>query len=557
MGIPIEFPSSPSPRFTPSHSAKPSWSFASSHSNGYHHYPLQHQHYHLSSSSSSSAAVATASSSSSTSTSSYSSRNSQLNYQHDTTQPPLSTFAYVPPPPTIWGISAASHGNTSTNSMSQLVESPLPISPSSAYVPFPALAEPVAWTRGSRVEAATGESGQATAATSLEEEDEEEAVVDIEMIDMSSVSPTRLPESTTRTTTATASRVGQQQQRPNFRGISRAPVFVSTSSRTPLGGITSTTRLELNSAASTTTTRAGPQQHYYSEARAEAGRANVDNRVWNPASPSLENYLTRPLPPPPPTAALQHTYPPSSSSLPRNSTYQTSSATSSSPSSLAGQQPQATWNHRIVNVGHADNRTRADILGRIGYGTSGYYYEDQRLRSEQFEQQQQQQQREQNQRLYRLPRYDTLSSSITSTLSRRDDPLYRNRFSPQDEATLSRSVSNPPLSPLSPSLTSALSSTALPSFLQGLPATARTVIRAHAVHQGVIEIHSDNHEPIFMYGRPILSSSSSSKSLQASSSASRVSSESARDDAVAAGTRNDSVTPLIPRAPSTISWQSP
>ncbi|OAQ29533.1 hypothetical protein K457DRAFT_19043 [Linnemannia elongata AG-77] len=68
------------------------------------------------------------------------------------------------------------------------------------------------------------------------------------------------------------------------------------------------------------------------------------------------------------------------------------------------------------------------------------------------------------------------------------------------------SPSSPSNSPSSSSNSSSSSAsmTPIPSFLQGHPTVARTLIRADAFQQGVIHIYPENHAPIRMFGRPII-----------------------------------------------------
>ncbi|KAI8601784.1 hypothetical protein EDD21DRAFT_428721 [Dissophora ornata] len=498
MGFPIELPSS-RPGFVPDHSAKPSWSNSTSSVSQHHLHPFSYN-----------VSALLLTSSSLTSALSLSRQPQPLLESH----PPLSTFAYVPLPPSIWGASMTNLGGSMSSPPPQLVQSPLPIStptsPSTAnYLYSAGLGT---WTQESNTEREVDlvYSGVTTASTT----------VDIETREMQ-----------------TALRAGAVvRAHPSLRRISRVPAFITVASTDVLNisrallpsGSAAAAVAAITGTGSAPETAYSPQPASSSNTRSSAtsssstaARAGV-NAIWYPASPSHASYLTRPLPPPPATAV---------------SSQSTSISSTSPPSFLRGpqqlqqqadgpqtQQPQSDWNRRFINPNHVDNRGRVDVLGRIGYGLNGYYYDNQHIYLEQQQQNEQYHQvanapRYEQRRapLYRHPPYDALTGPVVAltTSPRRDemtagDPEamhWMNRTQQAMEihrhlSQSSQSSSSPP--PSSPS--------ELPSFLQGLPATARTVIRAHSVHQGVIHIYSEDHAPIVMYGRPILSSSSSPSS---------------------------------------------
>ncbi|KAG9067421.1 hypothetical protein KI688_012204 [Linnemannia hyalina] len=202
-------------------------------------------------------------------------------------------------------------------------------------------------------------------------------------------------------------------------------------------------------------------------------------------------------------------------------------------------QERASWNYRFVNMNHADNYNRPETNTLSGSGMMhGYYYEDDRLRHDHSP----------IMRSYHQQHYQSaeslstggtaaattmagttgpadssananvtvFSSSPTSVLTPRPRQYYSMRGGSEviddsddiDEEWIlqqqqQQNQQQQHLSERSPSSSSSSSSsttlmTSVPSFLQGHPMVARTVIRADAFHQGVIHIYPENHAPIRM-----------------------------------------------------------
>jgi hypothetical protein len=122
-----------------------------------------------------------------------------------------------------------------------------------------------------------------------------------------------------------------------------------------------------------------------------------------------------------------------------------------------------------------------------------------------------QEQQAQRRRLQRNPPYTGATNSVNSTemTTVQPRPRERERERERDHERETRIPSSSTiLSPLT-SMT-APSPNPLPPFLQGLPTTCRTVVRTHPVYQRVIQIFPENHEPIYMYGRPAPTTAASS-----------------------------------------------
>ncbi|KAI8347082.1 hypothetical protein B0O80DRAFT_466053, partial [Mortierella sp. GBAus27b] len=132
-------------------------------------------------------------------------------------------------------------------------------------------------------------------------------------------------------------------------------------------------------------------------------------------------------------------------------------------------------NYRLVNTNHVDNRNRVDASGRIGAA-----------------------------RLQRNPPYDGTTSVAVSASSTGTTTVQ------QQERESERRTPSPP--------SASSAATPLPPFLQGLPNSCRTVVRSHPVYQQVVQIFPEDHEPVYMYGRPARPTSALSPSTTISAS---------------------------------------
>lgn len=403
MGIPIVLPSEPSTR-TPNHSAKASWSASQGQT------------------------LADAS------TSSSSSSFSSLTPSHLHSRPPLSSLAYVPPPPSIWGSSSSS-----------LSPSPTRITQS-----------PTSFTSPSgRVEA------QDSIPTNPTQQGDRNTL-DARSL-LSSLESMRSPPPRVRA-------------HPNLRRISRVPVFITSSSLpTTLASSSSTGR-------ASTSPRSGyePPSNQDSSSPSSVPRQDqllenngtspptVPRPVWNPTSPSLVHYLTRPLPPPP------------------------------SSSSLLSVQRAPEHSDEGFLGGHYINRNHPANRGRLYLDEVGRLTVDPRFRpSRQEEQEEDEGDSEQRRGFDRRSRSRPREGRRPTILTTDSTP---------------RSSLSPTLSTLIPvNTTTSLSSAPPRTPLSSHPAIqyyqgSRTTIQADAFQQGLIHIYPEDHDPILMFGRPILSS---------------------------------------------------
>lgn len=242
MGIPIVLPSQPSTRFTPSHSAKASWSAPQGQG------PL---------------AIDASSSSSSSPLSS----SPSPSFRHP--RPPLSSLAYVPPPPSIWGSSPSSLSPSPT----RIVQSPTSFTSPSGRVEAQDLI-PSTTTQGDR--------------NPLEQDSRPL---------LSSLERMRSPPPRVRA-------------HPNLRRISRVPVFITSSSLPTSLSSSSSSGRQVSSPRSgseppsNSQTSSPPSSVHQDPESNGTSPLTVPPPVWHPTSPSLVHYLTRPLPPPPSSSLL-------------------------------------------------------------------------------------------------------------------------------------------------------------------------------------------------------------------------------------------------------------
>ncbi|KAG9323148.1 hypothetical protein KVV02_002298 [Mortierella alpina] len=466
MGMPIDLPPLPSPTFRPTHSAKPSLSTAPDHqrtSSSPQTSPLPLDH-----------AISPAL--------------VLVRQQHlQDNRPPLSSLAYDLPPPAVWGSSPFAGSPPAVDSMS------------SVFV-----------VRGT-VDAAT-------------------------------------IASTTRTTGSGGSSGSDSppamrtRPHPSLRRIHRMPAFVA--SRPTVGG-------------------GHPPSADHSAAVTAAALAALSSP--NMEAHSLVHQLSRSLPPPPQYSPQTPQDAPTDYSLPQQQQGQT--------------QEQATWNFRLVNRNHADNRGRMDVRSLLNSaGGHGQYYDELSRQLYYLEQahgalpsgaegqrtgvimgnndesdlavQRQFWDRVHSQRRpsqahgrehgrehgsgqgrgREHPREHAQETTSTRRTRRGADSQRAMEGvmvdSPDTSSSvrpsLSSSISSSSVSSPSPTSTSSTRSLAvsnphsllpmetIPSFLQDYSEGERTLIRADAFQPGVIHIYPENHAPIRMYGRPILSTSSSS-----------------------------------------------
>ncbi|KAF9187390.1 hypothetical protein BGZ50_001968 [Haplosporangium sp. Z 11] len=283
---------------------------------------------------------------------------------------------------------------------------------------------------------------------------------------------------------------------PNLRRVTRMPAFITTASA---------------SAA-----------HSSSQTMAAGTVLGMETLTSNAhglsalTTSSLAHHQTRPLPPPP--------SPPQSSG---SRTSLTGNSASGRPHSQqreesSAQDEASSWNYRFINRNHADNRGRIEGRRLSDRALDGYYYEDVRLRHENSGQD-----HHQHYHHHFLTQQDrsaiiTAASSVRTPEVIRGHDVYENGADYQRrylghqsrqhhqreygrELGLGATHASSVLVPSSHQNTMRMDT--IPSYLQDHPGTTRTIIRADPVLPGVIHIYPEDHAPIWMYGRPILSSS--------------------------------------------------
>ncbi|KAG0253196.1 hypothetical protein BG011_006502 [Mortierella polycephala] len=290
---------------------------------------------------------------------------------------------------------------------------------------------------------------------------------------------------------------------PNLRRVTRTPVFVATASA-------STAHSNSQTMAAGTV----------SDTEAITSNAHGLSALTNS---SLAHHQTRPLPPPP--------SPPQSSGS-RTSLTENSASGHPHPEQQeesAAQNETPSWNYRFINRNHADNRGRIEGRRLGDRALDGYYYEDVRLRHENSRQNHDQHhQHHHHHHHHHFLTQQGRTAIIAAARSVRTPEVIRGHGIHETEAEYQRwflerqlrqqylqEYGREPgldaahaLSTLAPSSRrNAMRMNAIPSFLQDRPGTTRTIIRADPVHPGVIHIYPEDHAPIWMYGRPILSSS--------------------------------------------------
>lgn len=404
MGIPIILPSPPSTR-TVSHSAKASWS-----------------------------ALQGPSLAIDDSTSSSSSSSSSPSPSHLYSRPPLSSLAYVPPPPSIWGSSSSSLSPSPT----RIAQSPTSF---------------------------TSPSGRVEAQDSIP------------------INPTQQGDRNTLDTRSLLSSLENMRSppprvraHPNLRRISRVPVFITSSSlpTTLASSSTGRTSTRPSSGSEPPSNQDGsrpssaPRQDQPLESNGTSP-PTVPRPVWNPTSPSMVHYLTRPLPPPP------------------------------SSSSLLSVQRGPEHTEEGFSGGHYINRNHPANIGRMYLDEVGRLAVDPRFRPSRQEDQEEDEGDSDQRRSF-----DHRSRSRPRPRERRRPTILTTDSAPRSSLT-------PPLSTLLPYTTTSPSSAPPRTPLSSYPAIqdylgSRTTIQADAFQQGLIHIYSDDHDPILMFGRPILSS---------------------------------------------------
>ncbi|KFH66176.1 hypothetical protein MVEG_08277 [Podila verticillata NRRL 6337] len=413
MGIPIVLPSQPSTRFIPTHSAKASWSAPQGQG------PL---------------AVDTPSSSSSSSPPSPS-------FRHP--RPPLSSLAYVQPPPSIWGPSPSSLSPSPT----RIVQSPTSFTAPSG-----------------RVEA------QDSIPSTTTQGDRNPLEQDSRSL-LSSLESMRSPPPRVRA-------------HPNLRRISRVPVFITSSSLpTSLSSSSSSGRPASSprsgsESPSNSQTSSPPSSVHQDLENNGSSPPTVPPPVWHPTSPSLVHYLTRPLPPPPSSSLLL--------------------------SVQRGPENNEGLGH-YINRNHPANRGRLylDEVGRLAvdprFRPSREEQEEGEGDNEQRRAFDRQSRSRPRPRERRRPAILTTDNSVArSSLSPPLASLLQvntNTTTLTSPSSSSSSSSPIPGTPLS-------SHPAIQDYLG-----SRTTIQADAFQQGLIHIYPENHAPILMFGRPIQSSS--------------------------------------------------